>query len=299
MGSDSAPPGTVRTLPVLRAYPDPMERRLAGVVLLLVALTVVVSVPRLLEPGLVARPAALPLPAPPAIGACLDLSVRVTQVSCAQPHAAEVTARWAADAAGRPSGDAESRCRAAAFSYVGLGLIGSAQVWRPSFGGRSWVVHAPAGERIGERGWSACVIGPSRAATSSGAVRDLGLRPTGRPAEFGVCVSTDEIMVACDRPHRVEYLTDAVGFARSLVNEREASRWRTGCAEIAAVLLATPDPTLGGQLSVEFRTVSADPRTGVEPPASVVFALCAVVLDGERDLVGSLFGLGSGELPLA
>jgi hypothetical protein len=264
-------------------------------VLLLVALTVVVSVPRLLTPALVAMPSAVPLPAPPPVGTCLRLDAAV--VPCDGAHAAEVTARWAADAAGRPVGDGDSRCRAAAFEYVDLGLIGSAQVWRPAFGARSWVVHAPPAQRAGERGWSVCVVGPARAAVSVGSVQAQGRRPLTRPATFGVCVTADAIIVACDRPHRVEYLSDAVGFARSLVEEREARRWRTGCTELAATLMDTADPTLGGRVSVEFRTVAADPRTNLEPPSSLVFALCAVVVTGDRDLTGSLYGLGAGELP--
>jgi hypothetical protein len=267
-------------------------------VLLLVALAVVVAVPRLLAPDLVARPAALPLPAPPSIGACLDLDSRATVVPCTGSHAAEVTARWTADAPGRPVGDGDSRCRAAAFEYVGLGLVGTAQVWRPAFGGRSWVVHAPADQRAGDRGWSVCVVGPSRAARSVGSVFEQGLHPTARPAAFGMCVTADAIMVACDRPHRIEYLTDAVGFARSLVEEREATRWRTGCTQLAAELLDVADPTIGGQLMVEFLTVPADPRTGFDPPSSLVFALCAAVVTGDRDLAGSLYGLGTGALPL-
>ncbi len=264
-------------------------------VLLLVALTVAVSVPRLLSPALVAQPSPVALPAPPPVGACLRLDASV--VPCGEVHAGEVTARWAADAPGRPVDDGDSRCRAATFEYVALGLIGSAQVWRPAFGASSWVVHAPATQRVGSRGWSVCVVGPSRAAASVGSVHAQGRAPLTRPAAFGVCVTADGITVACDRPHRVEYLSDAVGFARSLINEREARRWRTGCTELAAALLDTGDPTMGGRLSVEFRTVAADPRTNLDPPSSLVFGVCAVAVTGDRDLTGSVYGLGTGELP--
>ncbi len=273
-----------------------MERRLAGIILLAVALTLGVGVPRLLSPAPVARASAAPLPPPPPLGSCLTWDATV--VSCAQPHAAEVTATWSATAAGRPRGAGDAGCDAAAFQYVALQLVGAAQVWRPAFGARSWVMRAPADERVGDLGWAACVVGPARAALSTGSVHDQGRSPRARPAAFGVCVTGDGITVACDRPHRREYLTDAVGFARSLVDGREATRWRTGCADLAAELLATPDPTFGGRLTVEFATVPADPRTGFDPPSSLVFAVCAASVTGDRDLVGSLYGLGTSALPL-
>ena len=225
-----------------------MERRLAGMVVLLVALTLVLAVPWLLAPQAVARPSALPLPAPPPIGACLRLDAAVTEVPCTAAHDAEVTARWPAGAADRPTDSGDSRCRAAAFEYVGLALVGTAQVWRPAFGSRSWEVSAPPGQRAADRGWSACVVGPAEAGTSTGSVRNQGLHPTSRPPAFGMCRTAAAVPVACDRPHRVEYLTDAVGFARSLVGEREATRWRTGCAELAGELLDSADPTRGGRL---------------------------------------------------
>ena len=273
-----------------------MERRLAGIILLAVALTLGVGVPRLLTPAPVARASAVALPTPPPPGTCLRWDAAV--VPCSQPHAAEVTATWDAAAAGRPRDVDDPRCGAAAFQYVALHLVGSAQVWRPAFGARSWVVHAPAAARVGDLGWAVCVVGPARAALSTGSVRDQGRVPRGRPAAFGVCVTGDGITVACDRPHRLEYLTDAVGFAKSLVDGREATRWRTGCADLAAELLATADPTAGGALTVEFLTVPADPRTGFDPPSSLVFAVCAASVTGDRDLVGSLYGLGGAALPL-
>ncbi len=276
-----------------------MERRLAGMVVLLVALTVLVAAPRLLSPALVARPSALPLPLPPAVGSCLRWEPALTVVPCTAPHAAEVTAGWTAVATVRTADDGDSRCRAAAFQYVGLTLVGAAQVWRPAFGNRSWQVPAPPAERAGDRGWSVCVVAPALAAVSVGSVRDQGRNPLSRPAAFGMCLTVDAILVACDRPHRVEYLTDAVGFARSLIGEREADNWRTGCGELAAALLDTGDPTFGGRLTIEFRTVPADPRSGFDPPSSIAFALCAVVVDGDRDLIGSVYGLGAGALPLA
>ncbi|MEP6981513.1 MAG: hypothetical protein ABJA16_12185 [Nakamurella sp.] len=275
-----------------------MERRLAGMVLLLVALTVIVAVPRLLAPQLVARPLALPLPEPPAVGACLELDPTVAEVPCSDVHAAEVTAHWPADSPGRPTGTGESRCRAAAFEYVGLGLVGSAQVWRPAFGAHSRLLSAPPAQRAGDRGWSACVIRPARTMSSVGSVRDQGVAPSTRPAAFGLCVTGGGVVVSCDQPHRIEYLTEAVGFAGSLVGGASATRWRTGCSDLATELLGNPDPTLGGKLAVEFMTLAADPQTGFDPPSSIVFALCAVAVTGDRDLRGSLFGLGDADLPL-
>lgn len=267
-------------------------------VLLLVALTVIVAVPRLLAPDLVARPAALPLPEPPAVGACLVLVPTVAQVPCGVAHAAEVTAHWSADDPGRPTGSGESSCRAAAFSYVGLGLLGAAQVWRPAFSAHSRSLAAPPAQRAGDRGWTACIVEPSGSGLSAGSVRDQGSDPARRPAAFGLCVTGQGERVSCDRPHRIEYLTDAVGFAGSLVGGSAASRWRSGCTDLATALLQTTDPTLGGRLAVEFMTLAADPQTGVDPPSSLVFALCAVAVTGDRDLDGSLFGLGDADLPL-
>lgn len=267
-------------------------------VLLLLALTVIVAVPRLLAPDLVARPSAVPLPEPPAVGSCLRLDPTVVEVPCEQVHEAEVTARWSADAPGRPTGPAESQCRAAAFDYVRLGLVGAAQVWRPAFGGHARLLRAPAEQRAGDRGWAACVIEPARATSSVGSVRDQGAAPATRPAAFGLCVTGVGALVSCDRPHRIEYLTDAVGFAGSLVGGAAATRWRTGCTDLATELLDNPDPTLGGRLAVEFMTLAADPHTGVDPPSSLVFALCAVVVTGEKDLGGSVFGVGDAALPL-
>ncbi len=282
----------------LQTYPDLVERRLGGLVTLLVAFVVIIAVPRLLAPGLAARPAALPIPEPPPIGACLRFDPTVQQVPCTDVHDAEVTARWAVDAPGRPVGSGAARCRQVAFQYVALRLVGSTQVWRPAFRARSQLLVAPPEQRVGPKAWATCVVAPGGTRSSTGSVRHQGDAPDRRPAEFGECASDDGVLLRCDAPHRVEYLTDAVAFARSLIAGSSAARWRTDCNDVATRLLGRADPTVGGRLSVEFRTLASDPRIGVDPPESLVFAVCAVRATDDRDLTDSVFGLGDSDLPL-
>lgn len=199
----------------------PRSRAAAGVVTLVLAAGLLIAAPRLM-PQQVAGTAESDWPAPPAVGACLVMPERGTLeiVPCDRPHDAEVTRNWAAtdpalDAS--PSSWTDSACADAAAGYVGrMGTDfddhagpGDSQ-WRPVGPAyHAFQLLAPEAERIGSRGWRACIVRPTMPARYLGTVRDAAsddLDQSAVPEAYRTCLDVRGTVQNCTIPHPTEVL---------------------------------------------------------------------------------------------
>ena len=247
----------------LRRAPVPVERGVMadsdrlkhrlGALLLLIAVVSVVASTSVQRP-ITGSPSAAPIPLPPPVGSCvLFVRGQTTVVPCEQPHNGEIVKTWVADdaptvadlppwaestpgAGGQPYGlpsatyDQQSSCYEPAAAWTGwtddyyAGMAG--QTWMPA-SPSTWTLYVPApvGERIGTRGWSACVIAPydntvmftGDASTSTdgsqptyvGSMHATAVSPRPRqPDAFGSCWTIENDMTAarCAEAHSVEWL---------------------------------------------------------------------------------------------
>lgn len=155
--------------------------------------------------------------------------------------------------------------------------------------------------------WIACVVYP-RAGPYAGTVRD-GVAGSAAAA-FGLCADGPEPAlqqrVSCAEPHSTE------AFAATGTGEASQDVLTASCRALVAAATGMTDPTAGRELSVAVEgggsfglsvppaipgassLVYSDPRD-VEPGQ----VSCVVGVVGDRQLVGSLTGLGGGPLPWA
>src|ERR1700712_5629713 len=105
-------------LPERRAYPGRMQRRGAGLVLVLFALIGVLIVNATADRSMAGAAARSAIPAAPGTGSCLS-SIRSgwVPVSCADPHTAEVVQSWSASD-GEQTGRYDT-CMTAGQAYLG------------------------------------------------------------------------------------------------------------------------------------------------------------------------------------
>jgi len=283
-----------------------MNRRVSGLVLLLLAVTAVVIVRAVQHPGVAGRPVAAPLPGPPAVGSCLLLQDGVPRpVDCADPHDLEVIAGVEADA----TSPTVAQCRARAADYLAPILVDD---WQVPVAVDVAVVSAPTGERVGSRGWQACTVRPSTHDRFTGSLRGMTLA-TYRTDLFGTCFdrSTGPDL-PCDGPHDAERLGTAdlvetdpafinakpyygINYTAVTLPDSVLADLTRRCRSLAVALTGAADPTYGGQLEIraDIRSVlTTERRDTVE-----IVLGCLAVAPAGRPLTGSVVGLGSRPLP--
>ena len=301
-----------------------MDRRLAGIVLLVVALVAVIAVPSVTGRRVAGSAVATVFPDPPAVGDCLqapfpgavrsgvppEIPVTATRFgSCAAAIAGEVVAVWPNESAAMAAA-ANPRvapCYQATATFAGLessrrstdvpGAPPPGPVrWKPTIGFDPYHVVPGEQERRAGRSWTACLAVPTGHATYRGTLSDA-FTTGSLPPEFGLCWAGDDIgrlpvPVPCNRPHAAELL--ATGWIR----DRAAAPTEfidAACPALAARLMRTDDPTRGGQLEVVSDRFTGNAASNPDSPLTIG---CIVSATGSQLLSGTVIGLGDRPAPL-
>ena len=303
---DVAGPAPVRSLTT--------GSRPAGLVLLLVAAVLAVTVPWALGGPIGESATRAPLPEPPAVGACLAVPVTgglPVASPCERPHAAEVAASWRSDdplvaqvstfsgylerATGRPDramgGMTEAlvaACWSAAQRYITPPRQSAAWFAVPPRVSPA-LIAAPPGQYHGRWRWLACVVVTADDTSWRGSLNWQGGAPAPRPAEVSMNCQPDGStgFARCDGPHRTEVLGWPDYAWVGSDDDRAAD-----CRRLASSVTGRTDPTFGGRLRIEVVDRLPVPYRGALP-------LCVAALRGDGALIGSLIGIGDGDLPLA
>jgi hypothetical protein len=327
-----APPAAaVRVLPVAELSRSRGTRsRYSGVLLLLVVAIGFIVIRGTSQTGIAGRPSILPSPDPPAIGACLVLHPQaVARVPCTEPHSAEVVASWApgvlperlpagAGPLGQPSFSVNRRlvgapedeiCESWTDAYTGWAQLLDDQgleLWlppKPLAVGR--LISAPKDEGLADWHWTACVVTTS-APQFEGSLRHSASAIDQRPDIASVCVTPAENVVqfmSCDEPHSAELLgsialTPDMLVQRRVSTQRSEKDVRAACLDFARQRMGTSDPSRGGKLEVVYESIWEQRGLTLSvPPPGWVIPDCIIRVTGSRSLVGSVVGVGDGDLP--
>ncbi len=299
-----------------------MDRRLAGIVVLVVALVAVAVVPSVAGRRVAGSAVATVFPRPPAVGDCLltpfsgavrsgvpqEIPFTATRFgSCVGMIAGEVVAVWPdAASAQATTSRLAGPCYQATASYAGLqssrrstdvpGAQPAGTVrWKPTIGFIPY--HVVPGDQEGRAGrtWVACLAVPIGRSMYVGTLR-AAFTTGSLPPEFGLCWSGEDIdrlpgPVPCSQPHVAELL--ATGFIR----DRRAAPSElidAACPAMASRLMRTGDPTRGGQLQI-VSDRSGDVASRSDAPLTIG---CVVSATGGQLLSGTVIGLGDRPAPL-
>ena len=302
-----------------------MDRRLAGIVLLVVALVAVIAVPSVTGRRVAGSAVATVFPDPPVVGDCLqapfpdavqagvppEITVTATRFgSCAGPIAGEVVAVWPTESAALAAATNRrvAPCYQATATFAGLeSSRRSTDVpdapppgpvrWKPTIGFDPYHVVPGEQERRAGRSWVACLAVPTGHPTYRGTLSDA-FTTGSLPAEFGLCWAGDDIgrlpvSVPCHQPHAAELL--ATGWIRDRV-AAPTEFIDAACPALAARLMRTDDPTRGGQLQIVSDRFTGDATSNPDSPLTIG---CIVYATGSQLLSGTVIGLGDRPAPLA
>ncbi|WP_111767557.1 septum formation family protein [Nakamurella deserti] len=306
-------------------------RRGLGVLILAAAVVLVLVASAALDRGVPGTPTARPLPPPPPVGSCLDLTrTSVSVVPCGAPHHAEVLQTWPAGTIPEGVGDFRSvaaypfggggqvstaGCAAAQTEWVHPADLPGAAFWNPTSPVvDSQLLAAPPSERTPTRGWAACILVAPDRQPVTGSLR--GTDAAAPPSRLSSCVQAatnawGPVTLTCDQPHRIEVL--ASFRIRSVFDEAQRftgmpddDTLAAACTDLAAAVTGASDPTFGGRLQVSavslfpasIREIDAVDPAGNAVRTYIPLPQCVVELFGEGTLTGTVVGLGAGALPL-
>jgi hypothetical protein len=301
-----------------------MDRRLAGIVVLILALAAVVVVPSVDGRRVAGTAVATTFPDPPAVGDCLRAplpasvlspgpvpEVRVTAADlgpCEGSVSGEVVAFWATPAIAQaaPSSRFGGPCYPQAAEFAGLDVStprstdvpgapsGGLVRWKPTISFQAVQVVPGEEEQRAGRTWTACLVVPSGEPSYQGTLRNAVTE--GMPAGFSLCWNGTDLdrmpeFLPCGQPHEAELVATGWVRDRSTVTIPEVGE---ACAGIAGRLMGSADPTRGGQLRVvaDRMTAQADGRS--DGPLTVA---CFVTSAADQQLSGSVIGLGERDVP--
>ena len=293
---------------------SPSGSRPAGLVLLLIAAVLAVSVPWALAGPIGESASRAPLPEPPTVGTRLAVPRTgglPVATSCDRPHAAEVAASWRSDdpligqvstfsgylerATGRPDramgGMTEAlvaACWSASQRYITAPRQSAAWFAVPPRVAPA-LMAAPPGQYHGRWRWLACVVVTPDDTSWRGSLGWQDQAPAPRPAEVSMNCQPDGStgFARCDGRHRTEVL-GWPDYAWVGSDEDRAA----DCRRLATSVTGRADPTFGGRVRIEVIDRLPVPYRGALP-------LCVAALVGVGALVGSLVGIGDGALPVA
>lgn len=256
------------------------------------------------------------MPEPPQVGDCLQ-SDSLQVVPCSAEHDGEVTARWLADDPKRPLRGSEEECSLAASAYLNFVDDLIMDDWSVPVRTESERIDAPSHERAGTRGWTICSVTTVIDGKTTGSLRSI--TAIHRPEATASCFNqtSPDVAVPCDQPHSGELLAglqrvvpDRDGIAPPLgpdgfpaappvpVPADWAAQLESECAEVAATLLQSPDPTRGGLLKVDIRNALIAAGPPDQPGIAIVSAQCIIGPTDDRLLTSTLLALGDAEVPL-
>lgn len=301
-----------------------MDRRLAGVLMLVVALAAVLVLPAASGRRVAGNPVASTFPDPPKVGDCLLAPIRNSSIDsgvppqivvtagsfgpCSRAKAGEVVAGWpdveAAEQA--PTSRRGGACYPQAASFAGLATVGSSTdlpgapvggpiSWRTTIGFVGLWVTPGIGEQNAGRSWRLCLVVPVDRGTYEGTLRNA-FTTGSLPSSFGLCWAAADLdrfpaMVKCDQSHPAELLATGYIRDRSLAPTELID---SACREIAGRIMHTDDPTRGGVLDVvaDRQTGGSDGRED-----SPLIVGCFVTTADARPLDGTVIGLGEDPVP--
>jgi len=303
-----------------------MDRRLAGIVVLVVAIVAVAVLPTIEGRRVAGSAVATVFPPPPKIGDCVlppfpsdaqsdgwPPEIRVTAVrfgSCAGTIVGEVVGLRDTET-GEASNADRFRTRGPCFretaAFAGLQQSGRSTTvpgapadgpvaWLPTVGFIGYLVVPSTRERNAGRSWAACLAVAPNQPTYQGSLRNAFT--TGVfPDQFGLCWAEADLdvmpaLLPCAEPHPAELLATGWIRNRSVVSRAEID---ASCRDIAGRIMRTDDPTRGGVL-----TVVTDPvrRDGASTPDSPMSVGCFVTPAGAAPLTGTVIGLGVRPVPM-
>jgi hypothetical protein len=172
-------------------------------------------------------------------------------------------------------------------------------LWEPSTGQRFLTVLSRPNADQREPRWAACVvIAPNVESYTGSFLRSLADAPA--PAPFGLCLAgiTAQRWVSCEVPHRTQEFGTGTG------EPMDARAAVAACRALIARMTGLPDISAGGLLLVEVVGGSpAGSATGAGESDRATGGLagpgsCRLSILGERQLAGTLVGIGAGTLPI-
>ncbi len=302
-----------------------MERRLAGLVVLLLALSAVVVVPSLDGRRVAGSAAAISFPDPPQVGDCLrspfsqtavgpgtPAEIAVTQTDlgpCGGSASGEVVAFWETESAARqaPTSRFGGPCYRQAAEYAGLEsagrstdlpgapTVGSVR-WKPTIAFDPYLVVPGELEQRAGRHWVACLVVPMGGVAYSGTLRDAFVH--GLPAQYGLCFDSADFdllptLLLCDQPHAAELL--ATGWIRDR-SQMSLAEVEDACRGIAGRLIGAADPSRGNTLEIISDRLTSQSVDRSDGPLTIG---CFAAAGGSAQLSGSVLGLGDRPVPIA
>lgn len=253
----------------------------AGVVVLLVAVALLLTVSAVLDRGVSGTALAAPLPPPPPVGSCLRLTADTEAVvPCDGDHHAEVMQTWPAGSlpAGIPDFDAVAAypfggggqvnttgCVTAQQEWVQTPNLPGTDVWNPTSPVvDSQLLAAPPSARTPGAGWIACIMVAPDREPLAGALR-VGVTTPVPPSRLSSCVEAatnawGPVTLTCDQPHRTEILASfrirsAFDADQHFTGMPDDTTLGAACTALAAAVTGTADPTYGGRLEVRAQSL--------------------------------------------
>lgn len=303
-----------------------MDRRVAGIVVLVLALLAVVVVPSISGRRVTGAPVALRFADPPKVGDCPQplppgsvynngstpevSAAAITFGPCSGPIGGEVVGVWPTAAAAKADQSGSRRggpCYRQAADFAGLQPFGrttdafgdaldGSVYWKPTIGFDPInVVPAPLAAAGGQT-WVACLVIPTKQPSYFGTLRNAYV--SGRlPDAFGLCWDGDDLdnavtLLRCDQPHPAELLATGWIPDRSSTNTDEIDG---SCRTVAGRIMRTADPTRQGAISIVADLVRRD---GAQTPDAPLAVNCFATAVLPQQLSGTVIGLADGPLPL-
>ena len=308
-----------------------MDRRLAGLVVLVMVLVAATALPGFSGRRVAGVASAMIFPDPPSVGDCAlsPLDAAVTDSGSRTPEVDVTAVTWgrctgqvfgeivdpgfASSAAGptnsgsaNPSPERRGRCSRAVAAFAGLDpssprpTIPGAPLfehisWAPTLGFDPYRVVPGDEERAAGRTWSRCLVAPIVRRSYQGTLAQAF--QTGQlPGEFGLCWNGTDLdraidLIPCDEPHVAELLATAFVDDRSLVTRDDYQRT---CGQMAALIMRTDAPILSGDLTAVIDPVTSD---GQSLPASPQTVGCFVASVDERRLDQTVIALADRPVP--
>ncbi len=310
-----------------------MDRRLAGLVVLVVVLVAATALPGFSGRRVAGVASAMIFPDPPSVGDCAlsPLDGAMSNSGSRTPEVGVTGVTWgrctgqvfgeivdpgfASSAAGptnsgsaNPSPEPRRRCSRAVAAFAGLDpssprptIPGTPPFehisWAPTLGFDPYRVVPGQEERAAGRTWSRCLAAPIVHRSYQGTLAQAF--QTGQlPGEFGLCWSGTDLdraidLIPCDEPHVAELLATAFVEDRSLVTRDDYQRT---CGQMAALIMRTDAPILSGDLTAVIDPVTSD---GQSLPTSPQTVGCFVVSVDERRLDQTVIALDDRPVPFA
>jgi hypothetical protein len=300
-----------------------MQRRAAGLVLVIIALIGVLMVNATVDRSVAGAATRMSIPAAPATGSCLARRTSGwVDVDCADPHTAETVQSWSAadvSQAGR-----YTTCKSAGQVYLGdrWGQSGDSPPtggWSlPSVMSSTVLVTGPGSTLVRGWSWQACVVRPillgAEGAGYRGRLRDVAATGV-LPAELRPCFNRPGaswvVGVSCSDRHTGEVLAARqlriFGTTTAVDTTASSPEVRAECLGIARRATAAADPTYGGRLQVVVNlhatgmgfVTSTDSPTDNSNSYVLYQASCALQTAASQvGLSASIVGLGAGALPI-